>query len=203
MSLKKVIKTALSYSLFLALILLVVPALSYSQSVGHSLLTVPKGRRVMMDGRVEPDEWKDAREVRVSPSVLVYLKQDGEYLYVAVKPAKPRVFGVNLYFDNGDRRGQLNLHASAKLGERYGRSANWPEWEWWNNRGWIANVERFDSFEQRRFLPDEAKEFQISLGRIRGTLLSMRLDIESDQGTEEMPEAGAIRDNRHWLDLRF
>jgi len=203
MRLTKVINTALSYSLILALILLVVPAFSYSQSAGNSLLTVPKGRLVMLDGRVEPDEWKDASEVRVSPSVLVYLKQDGEYLYVAVKPAKPRVFGVNLYFDNGDRRGQLNLHASAKLGERYGRSANWPELEWWNNRGWAANVARVDSFEQRRFLPDEAKEFQIRLGRIRGTLLFMRLDIESGQGTEEMPEAGAIRDNRHWLDLRF
>jgi len=203
MRLKKVINTALSYSLFLALILLVVPAFSYGQSAGHSLLTVPKGRLVMLDGRVEPDEWKDAREVRVSPSVLVYLKQDSEYLYVAVKPAKPRVFGVNLYFDNGDRRGQLNLHASAKLGERYGRSANWPEWKWWNNRGWAANVGRVDSFEQRSFLPDEAKEFQISLGRIRGTLLAIRLDIESVQGTEEMPEEGAIRDTRHWLDLRF
>src|SRR5258705_5645247 len=132
MRLTKVINTALSDSLVLALILLVVPALSYSQSAGQSLLTVPKGRLVMLDGRVEPDEWKDAREVRVSPSVLVYLKQDGEYLYVAVKPAKPRVFGVNLYFDNGDLRGQLNLHASAKLGDRYGRSANWPELECWN-----------------------------------------------------------------------
>src|SRR5258708_17510613 len=131
MRLKKVIKTPLSYSLFLALTLLVLPAFSYSQSAGNSFLTVPKGRLVMLDGRVEHDEWKDAREVRVSPSVLVYLKQDGEYLYVAVKPAKPRVFGVNLYFDNGDRRVQQKRRVSPQNRARDGRGARQPATEWW------------------------------------------------------------------------
>jgi hypothetical protein len=56
---------------------------------------------------------------------------------VAVRP-KGGAFSVDLYFDRRDTRAILDLHASAKLGEREGTFGKWPEWLWWNNRGWAA-----------------------------------------------------------------
>jgi len=62
-------------------------------------IVVPKGGHVLLDGRLKGSEWADARELQASPSVRVYLKRTEEYLYVAIKPATPAAFGVDLYFD--------------------------------------------------------------------------------------------------------
>jgi hypothetical protein len=176
---------------------------SFAQSTAPQSITVPKGRLVLLDGRLGPEEWRDARKVEVSSSVSLYLKQDDQYLYVAVEHKTPMVFGVNLYFDTGDPHRYLNLHASAKLGERYGHSGEWPEWAWWNNEGWAANVARAISFEERKFMPDAAKELQISRTRLGKSRLLMRLDIETSSGAQDMPEEGLERDGKHWLELKL
>jgi hypothetical protein len=158
---------------------------------------------VLLDGRLGSEEWRDARKVAVSPSISLYLKQDNQYLYVAVEPKAPMLFGVNIYFETDDPHKYLNLHASAKLGERYGHSSEWPEWVWWNNEGWAANVARFNAFEGQRFLPDAAKELQISRSRLGKSRLLMRLDIETSSSTQDMPERGLERDGKHWLELKL
>jgi hypothetical protein len=164
---------------------------------------IPAGRAALADGRLEPGEWADARELAAAPDVRLYLKHDDEFLYLAVVRAQPAFFGVNLYLGVAETADYLNLHASAKLGERRGRAGAWPEWDWWNNEGWAANLTRGVSFEERRFLPDTAKEFQIRLRRLPGREFALSLDLETADGaTSLLPEAPE-RDGLHWLTFRL
>jgi hypothetical protein len=174
-----------------------------AQSTGIQPIKVPKGRLVLLDGRLGPEEWRDARKIAVSPSVSLYVKQDEQYLYFAVEPKEPMLFGINLYLDTGNPHRYLNLHASAKLGERFGHSGEWPEWTWWNNEGWAANVVRFNAFEGTKFLPDTAKELQISRSKLGKSRLLVRFDIETSSPAQEMPEKGVERDGKRWLELEL
>jgi hypothetical protein len=166
-------------------------------------VSIPAGRAALADGRLEPGEWADARELAAAPGVRLYLKHDEQFLYLAVVRAPQAFFGVNLYLGAGETADYLNLHASAKLGERRGRAGAWPDWAWWNNDGWAANLTRGVSFEERRFLPDTAKEFQIRRRRLPGREFVMSLDLETADGvTPLLPEAPE-RDGLRWLTLRL
>jgi hypothetical protein len=196
---KLIVRLALS---LLALTVFFPSSLS-AQSSAPNTVRVPKGRLVLLDGRLGPGEWRDARKISVSSSVSLYVKQDDQYLYFAVEPKEPMLFGVNLYFNTVDPQRYLNLHASAKLGERLGHAGEWPEWVWWNNEGWAANVGRFNTFEGQRFLPDTAKELQISRSKLGKSRLLMRLDVETTSPLQEMPTQGIERDGKHWLELEL
>lgn len=162
-------------------------------------LVVPTGRPVLLDGRVDGTEWDAAARVNLAGGARLLLKHDATYVYVAVVLPAPRIFGVNLYLaplDTGSA--YLNLHASARLGERTGFASAWPEWHWWNNAGWVANVARFNGFEGQRFLPDVVKEFQIAIARWPGTTFRISLDLETSTGTE-YPATTALRvDGKSW-----
>ena len=158
-------------------------------------ITVPIGKHVLLDGRLETGEWADAKEMPASSAARVFLKCSDRYLYVAIKPTTPAAFGVDLYFDtNGPRL--LNLHASAKLTEREGQFDSWPEWKWWNNREWTANVGRIETFQGPSFLEDEAKEFQISLKKIDGQQLALSIDLQTNE-TVSLPKSEPATHNRH------
>jgi hypothetical protein len=62
-----------------------------------------------------------------------------------------------------------DLHASAKLGERELQGGKWPgDWRnWWNNRGWVANVSQVESFEKRAFVLANVREYQIERFALR------------------------------------
>ena len=166
-------------------------------------IVVPAGRAVLADGRMELGEWADARELAAGLGVRLYLKHDDQYLYLAVVRAESAFFGANLYLGVSQAADYLNLHASAKLGERRGRAGAWPDWTWWNNEGWTANLTRGESFEERRFLPDTAKEFQIRLRRLPGREFALSLDLETADGTTPLLPEAPERDGLHWLTLRL
>jgi len=165
-------------------------------------IAVPKGKHVLVDGKLGPSEWADARRVVASDSVTVYLKRDASYLYVAVQP-KEGAFRIDLYFDRDDEARILDLHASAKLGEREGSFGQWPEWTWWNNRGWAANIVRVASFEPREFLADEAKEYQIEVGRLGARRVWLSVDAQAGDKTLSIPSEGPQRHGRRWLELQL
>ena len=169
----------------------------------HDGALIPHGYSVLMDGHLDGTEWADACELSVSPTYRLLLKHDAAYLYLAVVRSTPAVFGVNLYLRLPDALFYLNLHASAKLGERQGRYRAWPDWVWWNNAGWSANVERFNAFTGERFLPDTVKEFQIALGRLPGPNFLLTLDVETAVATEQPVGNGPVRDGVHWMALRI
>ena len=165
-------------------------------------IAVPRGKPVLVDGKLGPGEWGDARRVVASDSVAIYLKHDARYLYVAVQPAAA-AFSVDLYFDRDRGTRVLDLHASAKLGEREGSFGQWPEWVCWNNRGWAANVARVATFEPREFLADQVKEFQIDMRRLSGQRVWLSFEVQAGQETSSVPVEGAERYGRRWLALQL
>ena len=165
-------------------------------------IAIPKGKHVLVDGKLGPSEWADARRIAGSDSVTLYLKRDASYLYVAVEP-KGGAFSVDLYFDRGQSADILDLHASAKLGEREGSFGKWPEWEWWNNREWAANVVRVANFEPRDFLVDSAKAYQIELRRLGARRFWLSADVQNGEIIRAVPSDGAERYGRRWLELRW
>jgi hypothetical protein len=164
---------------------------------------VPMGKHILIDGRVGDKEWADAEQMQASPATRLYFKRDNTYLYLAVKPSTPARLSIDLYFRGSEAQKVLDLHASAKLGEREGIRDQWPAWVWWNNRGWTANVVRPDSFEERTFLPDEAREFQIELAKVKAKNLRFSLDVDSGGELQRLPQDGYEQDGRKWLNLRW
>jgi hypothetical protein len=150
------------------------------ETAGPRPAVIPRGQAALADGRLEPGEWTDARELAAAPDARLYLKHDDQFLAE-----------------------YLNLHASAKLGERRGRGGAWPEWVWWNNEGWAANLTRAESFEARRFLPDTVKEFQIRLRRLPGREFALSLDLETADGAMPLLPDAPERDGLHWLHFRL
>lgn len=142
-----------------------------------SRILVPKGKHILMDGKLGEGEWADARRIPASDSIAIYLKRDTGYFYIAIQTGG-QAFSVDLYLDRGKAASILNLHASAKLGEREGQFGQWPEWSWWNNQGWAANVVRVETFEPRKFLPDEAKEYQVEMPRLRARRFWLSADVQ-------------------------
>ena len=163
---------------------------------------IPRGAHVLLDGRLGPGEWTDAARIALSRGDELLVKRDDRYLYIAVRAATPELYGVDLYGDQGGES-ILNFHASAKLGEREGKGSEWPDWSWWNNRDWSANVARGDDFEKRQFRRDEAKELQIALTRFRTKTLFVSVDVQSRSGTTTLPEKGTTRGERTWVPLEL
>lgn len=166
----------------------------------ETVLSVPRGKHILVDGRLEAKEWSDARRV-ASPTATVHVKRDDKYLYVAVERAAG-AFSVDLYFDHGGGGEILNLHASAKLGERSGTMGAMPEWTWWNNRQWVANVVKIDTFAPVKFHDERVKEFQIEISRIRRRF-RLSADIQSGNVTESIPYTEAAKGGREWLQFCF
>src|SRR6266496_4199643 len=177
--------------------------LGHITAVRGNPVIVPLGRHVLVDGKFGPGEWADARRVVASDSVTLFLKRDQRYLFVALQPSVRAFFSVDLYFDQGSDAPILDLHASAKLGEREGTFGQWPAWVWWNNRGWAANVARAATFEPLEFLADGAKEYQIELGKLRAVRVWLSADVQAGDRTQTIPRNGRNRYGRHWLELRI
>lgn len=173
---------------------------SFAAAQETEVLAVPAGSPVLPDGRMEPHEWDDALALPLGDGAVARIKRDATFLYVGVQPATAEQYGIDLYFDDG-RPTILNLHASASLGERQGSGETWPEWTWWNNRGWIANVARVETWEPRRFLRDDAKEFQIRLSRFQNGTVGFGFDVASRAGALMLPEGKPGRHGRTWIPL--
>ena len=193
-------------ALLLLLATVIIVPVVHAQS---STVRVPTGKHVLVDGKVEASEWRDAVKLKASDDFDLYLKQSSGFLYLALKPAGPKRFGVNLYFGRNEVAPFLNMHASAKLGERElgekeVNAANWPEWKtWWNNRGWMANVVRPDSFASRTFLDEEGKEFQIRLNSLGAKQLSLAVDLEMSEGPRDLLTYAPEKHGKHWITVKL
>ncbi|MBI4749542.1 MAG: hypothetical protein HY774_13715 [Acidobacteria bacterium] len=124
------------------LMMVAVILMSWGGSVlAQTEIKLPKGKSVLVDGQVSAGEWDDATEIKISDQITLAAKASGDFIFFAVKYPKPTYFGVDLYVNSV--AGQLvNLHASAKPGERELRDGKWPDWTWWNNQGWMVNTSR-------------------------------------------------------------
>lgn len=186
-------------TLLTALALLVLWAVSAAAE--PAAVRVPTGKPVLPDGRCASEEWSDAREVSLADGAKLSVKQAGDFVFVCVHFPRPALSGLDLYLATAD--GKLtNLHASAKLGERVLQNGAWPDWTWWTNAGWTANVMRVDTWEPRSFLPDEAKELQIRRDRFAGAMWRVRIEIQGDF-TAVFPPVTSNLKSEGWLVLEL
>src|SRR5262249_6311121 len=168
---------------------------------------VPRGTPALLDGHVEKSEWNDAAVISLDDFARVYVKQSGEFVWLALELLKDKNGTLDLYLSTED--GAIyDLHCSAKLGERRLTASSWPqEWSWWNNRDWIANGSRFDSWERRRFLDEPSREFQIRKSRFPGTRWKLMFDVmtpsEAQWKTTRFPHNTSNTDSTNWYIVVF
>lgn len=171
-------------------------------AVGQQPLHVPRGKPVLLDGKIAA-EWDDAISMKLSDLATLYVKQSEEYLWLALKLSAPDG-AVDLYLSPTD--GAIyDLHSSAKLGERRLVDGAWPDWRWWNNGGWVANVSRVDSFEKRTFLPTGVREFQIRKSRFLGSQWKIMVELltpaEPEWRATPYPAACINSNTKGWIVL--
>jgi len=169
-------------------------------------LTAPRGGPVMIDGRISAGEWRDASSL-VLGRARIWVKQTSDFVCIAVE-FPPDTHGFADLIISPVSGQIIDLHASAKLGERTLGKQGWSGWNWWNNDGWTANVSRVDSFEQRTFLPETAREYQIRRSRFPGKnwRMMVELSLEQKDGSYHaiaLPANATEADPSGWIELTF
>jgi len=171
------------------------------------IVRLPQGRSILVDGSISPGEWTDAATIELGKGAQLLAKQHDGYVLLAVIFPKNTSGFVDLII-SPDSTTIFDLHASAKLGERAtSKPENWPDWQWWNNRDWIANVSRVESFDEKKFLPETVREFQIKGTRFSSKDWRVRIVLSIDHGqsyTElPLPEPKPGEASEQWLTLRL
>jgi len=191
-----------------ALFLLLVAVLQAAGPYNLHIRVPQTSCAVMVDGLFSEGEWQQAVTVDVPGSAKLYFQRSADFVYIAVQYTNSPSGIVDLYLS--PQEGEIfDLHASAKLGERRLRGKTFPEWSWWNNRGWTANISHVDSFEKRTFLPAPIREYQIrstrfssSTWRVRFELTAMGANNET-QATAIFPQGTTDDSTAGWLQLNL
>lgn len=186
------------------LVILVLILLSIATTDAQVLKSKAKRNSVMIDGKFSVGEWADAVALPTEDSLTFYVKHDDDNIYLCVRGMfrKPVLGGIDLYVEAAGL--QLNLHASAKLGERLLQDGAYSDYAWWNNDSWIANVVRIERFEDRKFLMDECKEFQLSRSRFKGNDITLAVVVGVPDGrvTTVPPGASPLK-STGWLQVNL
>jgi hypothetical protein len=163
---------------------------------------------VMIDGVFSEGEWQHAASVDVPGIARLYFQRSADFVYIAVQYTKSPSGMVDLYVS--PREGEIfDLHASAKLGERQLRSHAFPDWSWWNNRDWTANISHVDSFEKPTFLPTPIREYQIRYSRFGSNAWRVRFELTAMGVNNEIqahaifPQETAENSTTRWLQLNL
>jgi len=134
-------------------------------------IAVPGGAPVTLDGVFSPGEWEDAASVPLSEGFTLHFKRHGGDLLLAIRYPAPAAAGVDLFL--GTPGGSLlNLHASARLGERLPQGSGWPPWVWGNNRLWDSHV---------TMTPQPGREFRIARARLPAGTVRLRIAVHGDR----------------------
>jgi hypothetical protein len=184
------------------------PVFSFAQSEDPAVrVTVPRtSPAIMVDGVFSSGEWNSAAKVELPQVANIYFQTSAEFVYIAIEFTRSPSGMVDLFVSPAN--GQVyDLHASAKLGERQLNRSGYPEWVWWTNRDWTANVSRADSFEKRTFLPTRVREFQLRRARFGGNSWRIRFELtplnaENKPGPPAMyPLSTSGTSTTGWLEL--
>lgn len=132
---------------------------------------VPFGAAPQVDGKVTPDEWREAQRVEVGAGAHLYLMHDGAHVYLAVAQVPAHGFGLACVFIAEADRVHV-LHASAQLGsavyvpsggERFDPRSKQYAWkppaDILREEGWMASSVGKGS-------DGSAHEFRIALARL-------------------------------------
>jgi hypothetical protein len=85
-----------------------------AQTAKNEPIRIAPGKPVVIDGKIEEDEWRDASAFDLAGGGRVFFKHDGEYFYAAVRGAAKG--WSHLYLMQGEDETVSIMHASAALG---------------------------------------------------------------------------------------
>lgn len=185
--------------------------LCVSHAAGHNdhhIQVPPTSSAVMIDGVFSEGEWQQAVSVDVPGTARLYFQRSADFVYIAVQYTNSPSGIVDLYLSPRERE-IFDLHASAKLGERQLSANTFPDWRWWNNHDWTANISRVDSFEQRTFLPTPIREYQIRHSRFGSNAWRVRFELTAMGPNNEtqahviFPHGTTDTSTAGWLELNL
>jgi hypothetical protein len=81
---------------------------------GQSIIHVPQGKPLDIDGTISPGEWDSAEVETFSDGSELFLMYKEGYLYLGIRANTPEMIVGNIFIDRGDEI--AILHASAALG---------------------------------------------------------------------------------------
>ena len=100
---------------------------------------MPLGPATLLDGRCEAAYGAGAQIPLGHGLTLSAMRHERLLMLCVALPAGS--WGVlDLYLKTPKVTTPLNVHASAKLGERALEASGWPQWTWWNENGWASPV---------------------------------------------------------------
>ncbi|MFI5102389.1 MAG: hypothetical protein ACHP9V_03355 [Terriglobales bacterium] len=167
-------------------------------------INVPYGKAILVDGQIDPGEWDDATVKMFGEDVRLHVKRSQEYVWLAIELMDQNDGAADLYVSPSANE-IFDLHASAKLGERKLESGRWSEWKWWNNRNWVANTSRVDSFAKPNFLPTKVREYQIRRDKFPAASWKVMFEVltpaEPEWKSKTYPAGARTTDTRTWITL--
>jgi hypothetical protein len=184
------------------------------------------GNPVLIDGTFSPGEWSDAREVAITDSVRLYVKEFRGHVFIGLRTPRSMLAYTDLFFQGSDGVA-YNIHASSQLGERRMTdtlfSDTVPAHRWGYTDGWYANEMRTDRALAQRLLtenpqrdrgamlfettyPMDGFEYQIKRSKFPGR--EWRVRIEARTGVAGLSDVVYPRDSSRrrpdsWAILRF
>ncbi|HEY0458154.1 MAG TPA: hypothetical protein VGC97_03315 [Pyrinomonadaceae bacterium] len=85
-----------------------------AQTLRKEAIKIAPGKAATIDGKIETAEWQDASAFDLSGGGRVFIKHDGEYLFVGVRGTQKG--WSHLYVNQGENTDVAVMHASAALG---------------------------------------------------------------------------------------
>jgi hypothetical protein len=174
-------------------------------------ITPPIGSEILLDGTCADDEWNDAKSIASNQGHTIRVKRSDRYLFMCITYPENSHGVFEGYLVSENQPKPLNIHVSAKVGDREWQDDKWPEWEWWAAQGWWSNAARYNSTEEgeRRFLRTPAREIQFDLDHFGRAGWRIMFDLyygQNDDGsnrTVPLPAGAKFTDQNSWFELSF
>lgn len=148
-----------------------------------------------LDGRIGTAEWAGAAEIRLGQGHRLLLRSDRENLYLAVAYQSPAAPSVDVYLRRPGG-GLIDLHASAKVGQRLATEGAWSDYVWGEAPDWTSHANARDP-ETRRYKLAEGREFRISRSMLPTGSIAISV-VVSDTDREVWPAGASETDASTW-----
>ncbi len=174
-------------------------------------ITPPRGSDILLDGKCVDDEWSDAKTVASNQGHSIRIKRSDRYLFMCIIYPENASGTFEGYLVSEKQPIPLNIHVSAKIGDREWQGDKWPKWDWWAAEGWWSTPSRYNSAQEgeRRFLRNPAREIQFDLDHFGRSGWKIMFDlyygqnVDGTYGLVPLPAGAKFNDQSSWFELNL
>lgn len=163
---------------------------------------------LLLDGRCDGDEWRNASRTPLRDGMELLLQQNSSQVALCVTLPPDSYGTMDLYVGSQTVPIPINLHASAQVGERQRTTTGWPEWIFGNQRDWysppvaLSRATVTDGKVQLTFGAVAAREVVVAKEKFgRGpwrVMLEVRALGADKRGSLQFPAAASADDPATW-----